>query len=374
MPNSFCRYLSNGFSFKLDNRNQLLVTPCCWFNNPIPVVDGRLLDDHKKSFGSIKTWVPDCNKCQQLEQAGQQSMRQAGSDWISNNVDDNSAVSIDINLDIECNAACVICSKSSSTLWSKEIAKQNKQKYKIQNDNLVHQHIQTIVKNLDLKKLTYVKFFGGEPLFTDSHLQFIKQIPFPEQVTLHYTTNASIYPNMETLALWKKFKCVIFAASLDGIADQFDYVRWPLPWKKVTDNLKRLQANTELTNLVFRVEFTANFLNAYYYDRLETWVKHHLSSNHWGDATEIGIHPCHGTWDLKKMPQAVRDLVLEKYAESHVMHKLVKNLPEPDSLSVWAEFVNRWDSVRNNSWKLAFPELASAVETALKSQSIQAVR
>ena len=117
---------------------------------------------------------------------------------------------------------------------------------------------------LEKISLKYVKFFGGEPLFTDTHLKFIKHIPYPEQVILHYTTNGSIYPNDMILEEWKKFKTIIFAASLDGIEEQFDYVRWPLPWNKVSKNLMRLRENKDIWNIIFRVEFTVNFLNAYY--------------------------------------------------------------------------------------------------------------
>jgi sulfatase maturation enzyme AslB (radical SAM superfamily) len=334
------------------------------------VLDKQVFTDHKKMFGSINDWVPGCITCKQLEDAGQQSLRQSAPDWIGDHVTENEAVTIDITLDTQCNAACVTCGAYSSTLWAKEVAKINNQKFKILNQDLVQGHIDTIVNNVDLKNLKYVKFFGGEPLFTNTHLRFIKHIPFPEQVTLHYTTNGSVYPNKETLDLWKKFKCVIFAASLDGVGDQFDYVRWPLPWKKVSKNLKRLQSNKNITNMMFRVEFTANLLNTYYFDRLENWIKNYLSTNQWGDATEIGIHPCWGDWDLRKMPIAVRNLVLEKYEETHVIHKLVKNLGEPDSLKKWLEFVKKWDTRRNNSWKKAFPDLVNSMEYAIETQSL----
>jgi sulfatase maturation enzyme AslB (radical SAM superfamily) len=370
MSNQFCRYLSNGFSFKLNHKNQLLMSPCCWFKNSVEVLDKQVFTDHQKMFGSINDWVPSCIACKQLEDAGQQSLRQTASDWISDHARENEVVTIDINLDKQCNAACVICGAGSSTLWGKEIAKINNQKFKILNQDSVQGHIDTIVNNVNLKNLKYVKFFGGEPLFTDTHFKFITHIPFPEQVTLHYTTNGSVYPNKETLDLWKKFKCVIFAVSLDGIDQQFDYVRWPLPWKKVSRNLKRLHSNRDLCNLLFRVEFTANLLNTYYYDRLENWIKNYLDINQFGDSTEINIHPCWGDWDLRKMPMAVRNLVLEKYEETHVIYRLVKNLTKPHSLIPWVKFVENWDTKRNNSWKKAFPDLVDAMQHGIETQSV----
>jgi hypothetical protein len=211
---------------------------------------------------------------------------------------------------------------------------------------------------VSLNKLKYVKFFGGEPLFTDTHLKFIKHIPHPETVTLHYTTNGSIYPTQETFEVWKKFQTVIFAASLDGIEEQFDYVRWPLSWHKVSKNLIRIRENKNICNLMFRVEFTANFLNTYYFDRLENWINQHLYTNLSGDKTELNIHHCWGgVWDLEKMPLNIREVVLKKYSNDHTIHRLVANLPSPTSLDPWKNFINTWDSRRNNSWQTAFPDL-----------------
>jgi sulfatase maturation enzyme AslB (radical SAM superfamily) len=270
-------------------------------------------------------------------------------------------VAVDINFDNECNAACIICNSHSSSLWEKEQAKLRNKKITINRDNdFIINSINQLVDTVSLKKLKYVKFFGGEPLFTDTHLAFIKHIPHPENVTLHYTTNGSIYPSEQTLLEWKKFKTIIFAASLDGIEEQFDYVRWPLPWSKVSKNLIRLKENKDIWNLMFRVEFTANVLNTYYYDRLETWVKSNLNTNAFGDPTEINIHPCWGPWDLNNMPMYIRSAVLKKYSTDHAIYKLVANLPLAPTLSEsepWKDFINTWDSRRNNSWKTAFPDL-----------------
>jgi hypothetical protein len=189
-------------------------------------------------------------------------------------------------------------------------------------------------------------------------LKFLQHVPQPDQVVLHYTTNGSIYPNDETLAMWKKFKTIIFAVSLDGIENQFDYVRWPLPWNKVSANLIKLKKNKDIWNLMFRVEFTANFLNAYYFDRLENWVNNNLKTNLSGDKTEINIHPCWGgIWDLEKMPLGIRTLIFKKYPNNHVIHNLVANSIAPTDLEPWVNFVNIWDLRRNTSWKTAFPEL-----------------
>jgi len=362
MPNHFCRYLSNGYSFSIARSGLTLVSPCCWFKQSVPL-DSYLGNNRKIHFESITDWTPACEACKVLEDAGQKSLRQAGEDWITDQHHDQDAATIDIHLDSECNAACVICDEYSSSLWAKENAKIAGKTIKIQNSsNAIDKSIADIVANVPLEKVSYVKFFGGEPLFTDTHLKFLKQLPYPEQVTLHYTTNGSIYPNDQVLAAWKKFKTVIFAISVDGINQQFDYIRWPLPWDKVSKNILRIKENKEIWNLIFRVEFTVNWLNAYYYDTVASWVDLNLSTNLYGDKTEINVHTCtRSVWSTELMPYNIRKLVMNKYPNDHVIHNLVKNLPAPGSLNEWKQFVQTWDQRRGHSWQQAFPDLEKHV-------------
>ena len=361
MSNQFCKYLSNGYSFRTTENNSVRVKPCCFYKDNGILLSPNLLKDRLKKFNTITDWTPECNTCHVLEQSGQQSLRQTGIDWIA---DDASLdpVSVDINLDNECNAACVTCDKYSSSLWLKENQKLNNTQVKFyRNKTIIDQSINEIVKIISLDKIKYIKFSGGEPLFTDTHLRFLKHVLTPSQVTLHYTTNGSIYPNDETLAVWRNFKTVIFAASIDGIKEQFNYIRWPLPWNKVSDNLLRIKHNPDIWNVMFRIEFTVNFLNAYYFDRVETWVSENLATNSGGDKTEINLHPCWGTWDINKMSPSIKNLILAKYPSTHIIHKMINNLPLPLTLSNWKDFVNTWDARRNNSWKTAFPDLVDLI-------------
>jgi len=361
MPNQFCRYLSNGYTFSIKRNNVIDVTPCCFYRKGIPL-GPDLLSIRQERFNTITDWTSDCNRCLVLEQANQPSLRQGGIGWIDDDETSSDPVSIDIRLDQECNAACVICDDTSSSLWIKENQKLNNQQVKFHsNKTIIDQSIDKIVKTVSLDRVKYIKFFGGEPLFTDTHIRFLKHISNPGQVTLHYTTNGSIYPNDETLAMWRNFKTVIFAASLDGIEEQFNYIRWPLSWQKVSDNLLRIKNNPDIWNVMFRIEFTVNFLNAYYFDRVETWVSENLASNSGGDKTEINLHPCEEIWDINKMSPGIKNLILTKYPDTHVIHKMVSNLPQSSTLYEWKDFVDTWDTRRKNNWKTAFPDLVDLI-------------
>lgn len=358
MPNSFCNLLSNGYSFTIDRAsNSLQVGPCCFHKKKISV-DAQVLQRHRDQFDSVKDWTLACENCRLLESSGQQSLRQTGKDWIPVHAPAQAAVMIDVNLDIECNAACVICNDRKSSLWQRE----NQKFFKI-NDAVNHctqridTHIDTIVQTISFDHVTYIKFFGGEPLFTDTHIKFLERIPHKENVTVHYTTNGSIFPNEQVMEIWSKFKTIIFAASIDGIEQQFDYVRWPLPWTKVSQNLLRIKC-ARMHNVIFRIEFTANLLNTYYFDRLENWVEQNFKTNEFGDKTEINIHHCvDSEFALEYMPKSLRELIIQKYGTTHILSKMVSTARLSSDFSQFWLFVDRWDSRRNNDWRASFPEL-----------------
>lgn len=358
MSNTFCRLLSNGYSFSVDRySNSLLVSPCCLHTKKL-AVDDNIMERHREEFDAIKDWTPACSHCRLLESSGQQSLRQTGPDWIDEDVPAQSAVMVDINLDIECNAACVICSKNSSSYWDRENHKQQGKTYNIARTiHDVDTWIKSIIARVPLEHVRYVKFFGGEPLFTDTHIKFLEHLPNPEQVTLHYTTNGSLFPTDRTREIWSRFKTIIFAASIDGTGAQFEYIRWPLIWSKVSQNLARLH-DARLHNLMFRIEFTANLLNIYYYDRLEQWVNQNLSNNAFGDATEINIHPCiDSAFALDFAPLSLRDLVRQKFPQEHILHRMIRSLRPPGDNKRFKEFAAKWDVHRGRSWQECFPEL-----------------
>ena len=46
--------------------------------------------------------------------------------------------------------------------------------------------------HVDWKSVEWLHFNGGEPLFTDVHIDIIQRIPDPSLVTVYYNTNGTI--------------------------------------------------------------------------------------------------------------------------------------------------------------------------------------
>ena len=339
MSNQFCRFLSNGYSFNINN-----VRPCCFHLDTIEFDNN--INNNRDAFSSIVDWTGNCSKCMDAEMSNEVSLRQASFDILS-----KTGISVDISLDMTCNAACVICHSGRSTLWQK--LENNLKDYTDVDDK-----IDLIFETVDFNKVEYIKFFGGEPLVTDTHLKVLNRIKNPEHITLQYTTNGSVVPNKEIINTWSKFKMILFTASVDGIGEQFNYIRWPLTWNKISKNLLLLR-DIAPVNLLFRFEYTANFLNAFYYDDFDQWVSTYLPYNRLGDLSEIHIHRCSGIWDIRKMPIKIIKKIINKNSR---ISTHIKTLPaEPHALDEWWEFTNKWDTIRGNSWKTAFPDIIEYV-------------
>lgn len=350
MTNNFCRFLSNGYSFQLSQQS-FLVKPCCWYDGGI-VVD-KNLDQNIEDRAKINSWTKECRVCYEQESAGHSSFRQSSFDIISES-DSLAPMSLDISIDMTCNAACVMCSAESSTFWQKQ-NKKNKVFGINTQDNFQNQ-LNFILDSIDLTKVKRIKFFGGEPLLTDTHVKILERIPNPSQCDVWYTTNASVLPKTNVIELWSKFKLIFFEASIDGIGSKFDYIRWPLKWKKIERNLNTLK-DTAPNNLLFRINHTLNPFNVLYYNELDEWVKTNLSTNRLGDVTEINVHPCWGTWDLKKTPMSLREEIYKKYP-NHLISNILYLLPVEEYKTI-AEFTEMWDPIRNNNWKQVFPEIVN---------------
>ena len=61
------------------------------------------------------------------------------------------------------------------------------------------------------------------------------------------------------------------------------------------------------------------------------------------------------------MPLGLRDFILKKYPNDHVIHRLAYNLSRTESTVEWKNFVTTWDSRRASSWKMAFPDLVDLI-------------
>ena len=360
---TFCKHLSNGLVYN-NNITTFTMSPCCFFageNNIDPNKDLSMqLTTHRINWENA-TVDTSCKICIDAESRGAHSYRLASFDILSGV--NNKLEFLTVAVNKKCNLACPSCNSHSSSFWYQENIRNNvPQSIQIQQlHNEDRQGVTTdkfisLLSDQDLTALKYIKFGGGEPLMTDTHEKVMSLVPNPSNVTIQYTSNFSIMPSQSTLATWKKFKLVKWVASLDGVKEQFSFLRWPYRWEKletfVDDSIRKVPGN-----VMFGVEHTLNPLNIFYFDQFEIWFNKHLASNRYGDKSDLNVHLCTGTLGLEHTPPELRDKIKAKYGNNHQVTIALNQKPYSGSITRLVRYLDQLNLQRNTNWRQLFPEV-----------------
>jgi MoaA/NifB/PqqE/SkfB family radical SAM enzyme len=191
---------------------------------------------------------------------------------------------LDLKLGNICNLKCRICgSWSSSQFATEEInqlpREQQKSSYAYQmlragawprENAKFWQQIDSV-----LTDIRYIEFTGGEPFMIDEHFDMLQGIVdrgIAHQVEIHYNTNGTQYPARGE-AIWRHFKTVEIAFSIDDVGKRFEYQRTNADWAVVLDNITNFQyLKTQMPNLQLQCCSTINVFNVRYIDELAQWI------------------------------------------------------------------------------------------------------
>lgn len=361
MNDQFCKFFKNGLVYNNDT-TQFTVSPCCYFDQNYAIDPNtnieQQLSDYRKSWLTADT-NQLCRICNNQERSGIPSYRQTATDLIEETTDNLVMLTVAVNK--KCNLACPTCDAGSSSLWYRENVRNRVpqaqsivQLHQEDHEHRVTERFLTVFKTQDLSNLRYIKFGGGEPFMNDTHLQILKMIPNPGQVTVQYTSNFSIMPSSDVFAEWERFHLIKWVASIDGVEDQFEFLRWPYEWTKLAEFKARAFAQVP-TNVMFGIEHTLNPLNIFYYDRFEQWFNQEFAVNRLGDASDLNIHYAAGTMGLDKTNGDVRTLVAKKY-NNHRINHLLNQIPYTSSAG-FTEYLDNIDQWRSTSWRTIFPDV-----------------
>jgi MoaA/NifB/PqqE/SkfB family radical SAM enzyme len=232
-----------------------------------------------------------CRKCWNEERSGRTSKRMhtlermkhmgISSDWTA---DAKPLMFLDLKLGNICNLKCRICgSWSSSQFATEEI---NHLPREEQKQSFPYQMLQAgawprensqFWSEIDqhLNDIRYIEFTGGEPFMIREHFDMLQGIVdrgIAHQVEIHYNTNGTHYPD-KAEHIWKHFKTVEIAFSIDDIGERFEYQRTNADWAAVLDNITSFQyLRTQMPNLQLQCCSTVNVFNVRYIDQLANWI------------------------------------------------------------------------------------------------------
>ena len=325
MHNKSCIDAFKNLSIRNDAGILQLSTCCQAQHNPENIINffnNDFLNSIRQSWNNGIS-PSACFMCKDAEDVNFQSRRQGTNEWYKDRGLYNNEVEL-IRLDIWvgdlCNLACCICGPMDSSRWKQELNYPNKNKKVTVNDNW---------KLLDLSKIQFVHFNGGEPLLNKEHIRLLEAIPNKAEVHINYNTNGTILPSDNLLNLWSKFKLVQLDFSIDDIDDRFEYQRYPAKWTDIKNNLKWFYDNCDV-NTMFAVNTTVSILNHNNLNNLNAWLMENFISNRMGDPVEY------------RKQYAVGPMALNGFADRKT--KII-------------EFLNGCDKRRGSDWRATFPEL-----------------
>jgi len=282
------------------------VRPCCLADDEILDQNGNKFELATAKFTAIQNsnhmqelrtefllgQRPDtCRKCWNEEDAGRTSKRMHTLDRLKHSLKDDNwsrdakpLMFLDLKLGNICNLKCRICgSWSSSQFAGEEISftpreeQKSSNAYKMLRAGAWPKENDHFWQQIDgvLSDIRYIEFTGGEPFMIDQHFDMLQNIVdrgIAHQVEIHYNTNGTLFPGRGP-DIWKHFKTVEIAVSVDDIGPRFEYQRSNASWGTVKENISKFRIMRDgMPNLQLQCCTTVNVFNVRYLDEVALWI------------------------------------------------------------------------------------------------------
>jgi MoaA/NifB/PqqE/SkfB family radical SAM enzyme len=298
--------------------------PCCKYVNPVATnlkdyQNSQTLIDLKESF--LKGEKPlECRRCWHDEEVGHTSKRLQDWKYIFNEVvpDLTKTRILMFPFGNSCNLACRTCDSHSSSTWIKESKKLQAHipDIKIYKHHRFYKDKELIDQIKELSSnVTDIYFPGGEPFITgiDEHLDFLDHLitQNSKNITLHYITNATVFPSDQFWQRWNKFNAIKIQLSIDGLGKHFEYNRWPASWDQVQGNIKSYQSKKAVTsNLVLTVSHVVSVFTIYYFPEFFKWCLQNKFNHPY---VSILYNPI--MYDIRVLPASVKTAIRNKLSK-----------------------------------------------------------
>jgi organic radical activating enzyme len=306
-----------------------------------------------------------CRKCWNEERAGRTSKRMHTLDRLKHIIPDQEwtqdakpLVFLDLKLGNICNLKCRICGSWSSSQFAAEELhftpaehKKSSQHYHMLQAGAWPRENTAFWKEVDqvLEQIRYIEFTGGEPFMIREHFDMLQGIVdrgIAGQVEIHYNTNGTHWPESAP-DIWRHFKTVEIAFSIDDVAERFEYQRTNASWSEVCDNIAKFRAlRQHSTNVQLQVCSTVNVFNVWYLDSLAAWIDdQHFDFVYWNMLHE----PYY--WSVSTLPESAKQLAITTLSQAQVSshHRI-----EFDRIQA---FINKGVSLDGNILRMRLADL-----------------
>ena len=245
------------------------IKPCCVSSDFIKKTDGTHFNLGNDSIEDIYNspdylnirkqmldgeQVSGCAYCYKHESLGGNSQRILYNEKWKDQKFTN--VSADINIkyfDLRfgnlCNLSCRSCNSKNSSKFAKvldELRDTEINKFHSDYNLTIDEWYNTEMfeKNIEsqLSNVTMLYLTGGEPTVINKNIEMLERLEsfgYSKNITLVINSNMTNL-NSTFYKLLAKFKLVVFFASIDGVGDIQEYLRYPSTWSQIDKNIRTL--------------------------------------------------------------------------------------------------------------------------------------
>jgi len=329
---------------------------------------------------------PGCRRCWEEEDGGISSKRVRDNKKylrrLRQGLDEYEGLSfLELNLGNTCNLRCRTCGPHASSQWAKE-------SFDVYYKNTVtHGKFTEFIRRFsnsfdddspfwqdledNLSTIRQLDFYGGEPFMAKKMwrvLQVAVDKGYAKDIELHYATNGSFWP--EEVEYFQYFKTVSISFSIDGIGEQFEFLRYLAEWSVVKENMEKARAYRALHPNI-QLGWCITLSNMNIYNLPELFDEYYRTYSDFGSYLNLVHGP--RPFNISIMPDDVKKIVLDKlYAVPKEYEHVWTQLPgiigfiengsyEPEH---WNKFLDKLcvhDEYRTQDYAKVFPEFAKII-------------
>jgi len=352
------------------------IMPCCKFqaaptdqafniqkNTVAEYLESAFVTEIKQEFKQ-GNWPTGCERCRIEEEHAIKSKRNLDFDrWHEHydkvDIEQASILTASVAFGNTCNSKCITCGPRSSSRWQKEyndIYKIDVAHVKFYKKGFVEDFVS------QAPGLVHIDIPGGEPFLSgvqeqQSMLQHYIATAQAANITLHYTTNASIWPDDSWWDLWSHFAEVDLQLSIDGVGKRYEYIRYPLQWSMLETNVNKYLTKQSV-QFRLSISHTVSAYNIYYLDEFFTWCCTVGLPVPW---LGLAHHPAHmrpSVWPESVRNHIVEHLMSSSYQEVHEWARMLQKQNSSDQFTKFKTYLAQHDQYRGLSFAETFKELA----------------
>jgi len=247
-----------------------------------------------------------------------------------------------------CNSTCVTCSSFHSSAWGalnrKITPTSSARNYKTID-------LDKLEPKIDFQNLVGLILLGGEPLYEKRNLEILEHILSlgNDRVYLSIVTNGSMKLNSVWKQTLSKFRNLNLHVSIDGTERVFEYVRYPLSWDLLLENISFFRQITDSVSS----SYTLSNLNLLYHRDTINWFKEQKIS-FWMNPVSWPFY-----FSPDALPADVKSLVADHMLDMDPQHRYALNHSERTERS-YAEFrrqIKTQDKAKGIHMRDYLPEL-----------------